>query len=106
MTIKVTRDSVCAGDSVGAPHEKNFNFLPDARLSDLMNLLTTYLARVAGYCAWAVYWHGSILGYLLCNNGVYAIKLISFDCKISDLSINDIHCRYYSESDAKKLKLD
>jgi hypothetical protein len=57
ITLRVERDSVCAGDDADAPHEKHFRLSADATLADTISVIIgeKYLASIAGGMAtWIV----------------------------------------------------
>jgi hypothetical protein len=57
MIVSVTRDSVCAGDDVDAPHEKEFSFPDTVPLDAVIKrvLSDSYLASIAGgFATWVV----------------------------------------------------
>ena len=92
LSIKLTRDSVCAGDDVDAPHEK---FIEIPSFTDPQafstHLAAGYLPSVAGIGhTWDCVLNGRLVGTILTNGFRSRIHEVNYADE------NHVHFRYHS----------
>ncbi len=91
ISLRLTRDSVCAGDDCDAPHEKvieTFSFVaPEALIRDVL----TYLPRVSGVGhSWVCRFNGVIIGEIDAQGIHPSIRELKYE------ELNDVHFSYRS----------
>ena len=95
ITIELTRDSVCVGDDIDAPHEKNMSLNSIMETKKLVARISqNYLPKIGGKNhKWEC----------LMNDRIIAViekdKIIPVISSITYLRDNKIHFKYYSAMD-------
>ena len=91
LSIKLTRDSVCAGDDVDAPHKKTVtipSFTDPVVL--IQHLISSYLPSVSGYGHyWDAFLNGQKLATLRTEGIESKILCVEFQAK------NNMHFKYH-----------
>ena len=95
IKIHAERDSVCIGDDVTAPNAKDFFFLRNKPIDDLMQSLCDYVPRMKDV-VWEVACKGIVSGHLFSDEtGQYQYKTTGSIQFISELPEHKIFCRYH-----------
>jgi hypothetical protein len=94
LGIKLTRDSVCAGDDVDAPHEKTVNVHSFADPIVLtQELCSNYLPRVSGSGHfWTALLNGSTISIIMTDEIKPEVHALEFEEE------NHGHFQYHSSS--------
>ena len=96
VSVRLTRDSVCAGDDVDAPHERQAEvprFTDPAELA--AHLQSGYLARVAGRGhSWSCRLNGRLVATVHGNGE----RILAQTGELSYEPVNSVHFAYHSAS--------
>ena len=94
--VRVTRRSVCGGDSVGAPHEEFLEYGEDELLSEWFVRLRDYLPMVRDEVGWEIQGDTGVLGYFVGNaDGTLDAELAVDDGLMADAGIEEVFCEYF-----------
>ena len=92
--IHAERDSVCMGDDVKAPNEKDFLFKTHQPVSALMQALSGYVPSMKNV-VWVVSADQRTVGYLFSDETAkYQYELADTVKSISDLPSRSVFCKY------------
>ncbi|MBQ9268724.1 MAG: hypothetical protein IJ206_04300 [Oscillospiraceae bacterium] len=98
IIIHAERDSVCMGDDVAAPNEKDFLFVSNKPIDSLMQTLSGYVPAMKNV-VWAVSSDQQTIGYLFSDETArYQYELAGTVRSISDLPERSVFCNYYYSS--------
>ncbi len=99
--IRVTRDSVCAGDSIAAPHETYLDYMPWQTLSSWLNQLKEYLPKQPDIL-WAISTNNKDIAFITCDeNSKPIIDVIHPYASMAELNLQSIRCNHFYRHDFK-----
>lgn len=92
--ILITRDSVCMGDDVMAPHEQEILYSEEETLSTFVEKIKAYVPAMKNV-RWDIYCDKTRICFLLSDQtGIYASIIENPNLKMDQLPEKELFCRY------------